>query len=207
MCASCYLAWLVYSNHRESPAMPQSETALLSMLSGKNSSEAHATRLIMGTHGRGKLGQLALGSVAHELITNVEIPIFVVGPHARGTIEHVTPRRILHPFSLTGNYRESLRLALEIAQAHRAELTLLHVLDQDIEQSMDPERTKSWAKNALDALVPDATNLAPPVHTTVTSGKLDEEVLKAAIQTNADWIVLGRRRRTSILVLQRKRGL
>jgi nucleotide-binding universal stress UspA family protein len=152
---------------------------------------SHATRLIMGTHGRGKLGQLALGSVAHELITEVDIPIFVVGPHARGTTKHVTPRRILHPVSLTGNYRESLHLALEIARAYRAELTLLHVLDQDIEQSMDPERTKSWAKNALDALVPDGTNLAPPVHTSVTSGKLDEEVLKAAAQTGADWIVLG----------------
>jgi nucleotide-binding universal stress UspA family protein len=151
----------------------------------------NATRLIMGTHGRGKLGQLTLGSVAHDLIAKVPVPIFVVGPHARDFVKHLTPRSILHPVSLMGDYRESLHLALEIAQAYEAELTLLHVLDRDVNQSIDPDRSISWAKNALDALIPDATSPISPVHTRVVSGNLAEEILKAAVQTDADWIVLG----------------
>jgi nucleotide-binding universal stress UspA family protein len=145
----------------------------------------------MGTHGRGKLGQLTLGSVAHDLIAELPIPVFVVGPHARDSVRHVTPRRILHPVSLVGEYRESLNLALEIAQTYKAELILLHVLDRNVNQSIDPERIISWAKKALDALIPNATNPVSLVQTRVTSGKLAEEILKAAVQTDADWIVLG----------------
>jgi nucleotide-binding universal stress UspA family protein len=150
-----------------------------------------ATRLILGTHGRGTLGQLALGSVAQELISKVNVPVFVVGPHARDAVQHPTPRRILHPVSLMGDYQESVDLALDIAQTYRAELTLLHVLDRDIADSVNPERILDWAGNALEALIPDTTVLAPPIHTLVTTGKLADEVLKAADQTNADWIVLG----------------
>jgi nucleotide-binding universal stress UspA family protein len=151
----------------------------------------NATRLIMGTHGRGKLGQLTLGSVAHDLIAKVPVPIFVVGPHARDSVQHVTPRRILHPVSLMGDYRESLHLALEIAQAYKAELTLLHVLDRNVNQNIDPERSISWAKNALNSLIPEATSPVSALHTRVVSGNLAEEILKAAVQTHADWIVLG----------------
>lgn len=150
-----------------------------------------ATRLILGTHGRGKLGQLILGSVAQGLISRVNIPVFLVGPHAREGVQHATPRKVLHPVSLMGSYRESVELALEIAQAYRAELTLLHVLDRDTAEEVNPERTIEWAKRALEALVSDGVNLVPPVHTLVTTGKLAEAILKAADQTNADWIVLG----------------
>ncbi|MBT9333384.1 universal stress protein [Paracidobacterium acidisoli] len=150
-----------------------------------------ATRLIMGTHGRGKLGQLVLGSVAQELITRVNIPVFVVGPLARHSLRHVTPRRILHPVSLMGDYQESVDLAVEIAQACRAELTLLHVLDRDIADAINPERVLDWAGNALAALVPDPTDLVPRVYTMVTTGKLADEILNAADQTDADLIVLG----------------
>lgn len=150
-----------------------------------------ATRLILGTHGRGRLGQLLLGSVARELIRRVNVPVFTVGSHARDSIRHVTPRRILHPVSLMGDYHESVDLAIEIAQAYRAELTLLHVLDQDVADTIDPDQVLKWAKRALDTFIPDPTDLAPIVHTVVTMGKLADEILKTADQMDADWIVLG----------------
>ncbi len=153
--------------------------------------QSGATRLILGTHGRGKLGQLTMGSVARELIKNVNVPVFIVGPHARAGFPHFTPRKILHPVSLMGAYRDSLGLALEIAQTYRTELTLLHVLDRDQDETMNPERTVEWARNALRALIPDTTRLAPPVHVEVTSGRISEEILKAAERCEADWIVLG----------------
>ena len=59
-----------------------------------------AARLILGTHGRGKLGQLALGSVAQELISNTNIPVFLIGPHARKSVGHAAQKRffILFPW-------------------------------------------------------------------------------------------------------------
>ncbi len=44
----------------------------------------HSTRLIMGSHGRGKLGQLTLGSVTHELIANLKVPVFCGGSTSSG---------------------------------------------------------------------------------------------------------------------------
>jgi nucleotide-binding universal stress UspA family protein len=157
-----------------------------------------AGRLIMGTHGRRKLAQMALGSVANELLARVEIPIFAVGPHARGESEHVIPqhehakpRMILHPVSFKGDYRRGVCLALDLAQTYRARLTLMHVLDSDVREEINPERTLSWAERALTALVPPAEELRFPVETRATSGELVEEVLRAAAATRADWIVLG----------------
>jgi len=158
-----------------------------------------ATRLIMGSHGRGKLGQLALGSVANQLLGSVDIPVFVVGPHVLAAANHVVPRRILHPVSLAGDYRKSADLALVLAQSYGAELTFLHVLDRDVEQTVNRERTLTWAKNALMALVPKSDGLALPVHARATYGKLVEEILGAAIQTGADWIVLGVNKEVSSL--------
>jgi nucleotide-binding universal stress UspA family protein len=150
-----------------------------------------ATRLIVGTHARGKLGQFVLGSIAQELISSAHVPVFVVGPQARAGVEHATPRNILHPVSLMGNYQDSLDLALELAQAHGAKLTLLHVLEQEVTNEINPGRTNDWAKHALEALAAKGVNLASPVQTMVTTGAVAPEILKAAEQTNTDWIVLG----------------
>lgn len=148
-----------------------------------------ATRLIMATHGRGKLAQVAMGSVASDLLSRVDIPIFAVGPSAHQSVQHATPRRILHPVSFAGDFRRSVCLALDLAQTYRAELTLLHVLDS--ERPINTERTLCWAEHALRSLMPPSKDLRSATHTQVTSGELVEEVVHAAAAAAADWIVLG----------------
>jgi len=150
-----------------------------------------ARRLVMASHGRGKLAQLVLGSVASELLSCVNIPVFAVGPAAYRSPQHAAPRRILHPVSLMGDYKKSVCLALDLAQTHRAELTLLHVLDPDVKAQINPERTRSWADRALNALIPSAKDLRFATQTQTASGNLVEEVLRTATAISADWIVLG----------------
>ena len=74
-----------------------------------------ATRVIMGTHGRGKFGQFALGSVANELLKTVDVPIFAIGPGVHGTTDHATPRKILHPVSMVGDFQRGVDFAVELA--------------------------------------------------------------------------------------------
>jgi nucleotide-binding universal stress UspA family protein len=148
-----------------------------------------ATRLIMGTHGRHRLGQLVLGSVARDLLSRLDVPIFAVGPYAHHAARHARPRRILHPVSLAGDYRESFRLAVGLAELYQAELTLLHVLG-DLKESVNPERTREWAANALDTLAAEAADV-PRVHAQVRGGGLAEEIMAAATRDAADWIILG----------------
>lgn len=153
-------------------------------------SEAGADRLIVGSHGRGKIGQFALGSVAKELLARVDVPVFAVGPAVQAVPEHLAPRNILHPVSLLGDCRKRLSFAIDVARVYDARLTLLHVLDPDVRASINSRRTLEWAKNALTALVPP-TLAAKSIETRVTSGRLVDEVLAAASETDADWIVLG----------------
>ena len=148
-----------------------------------------AMRLIMGSHGRGKLGQMVLGSVANELLGNVDVPVFVVGPHACGTV--ATPRKILHPVSLTGDYKKSAEIAFDLARLYNAQLTLLHVLDPDAEPTISRERSLVWSEKALLALLANGIGLTVSVQARAAYGNLVQEILNAATQTNADWIILG----------------
>ncbi|AXC14475.1 Universal stress protein family [Acidisarcina polymorpha] len=150
-----------------------------------------ATRLIMGTHGRGKWGQFALGSVAKELLKMVDVPIFTIGPHALTPSVQANPHRILHPVSLVGQDNRSIAISTELARTYHAELTLLHVMSPDVGRAHNSERTLTWARHALEALIPKGAELTPPVQTIATCGSLVDEILTTAATSKADWIVLG----------------
>jgi nucleotide-binding universal stress UspA family protein len=150
-----------------------------------------ATRLIMGSRGRGKWGQLVLGSVSNKLLGSVLIPIFVVGPHATVAANHARPQRILHPVSLNGDYKKSFAIAAGLADWYQAELTLLHVEDRDVVQEINPARTLAWAEAAMMSLLPARAAGGHPVHALAVCGSVVTATLEAATKANADWIVLG----------------
>ena len=150
-----------------------------------------ATRLIMASHGRGKWGQFMMGSVANQLLGNVSIPVFVVGPKSAPFPKHATPGKILHPVSLNGDYRHGVELAIDLARIFKAELTLLHIPDRDVEASIHPGCTLTWAENLFATLVPKAGPLDPPIQVSVAFGNVVEEIRKGAVRIGADWIVLG----------------
>jgi nucleotide-binding universal stress UspA family protein len=150
-----------------------------------------ADRLIMATHGRGKLGQLALGSVAKELLTNADVPVFIVGPLSHTDTVHFTPTRILHLVSLNGDDQERVCFAFDVAKHYGAELTLLHVLDPDVKDVMNPDRTFKWAENALAALVTHTSELTPRARIRIEAGNTVNEVVRVSSEEKTDWIVLG----------------
>ncbi len=150
-----------------------------------------ATRVIMATHGRGKLGQLILGSVASEVLGSVDVPVFTVGPQALAFPTHLTPKRILHAVSLMGDYEKSAKIAVDLARTYGADLTLLHVLESGVEDTVNPGRTLTWAETALAALRPPHSEGMSATHIRVRSGDLVKEILAAAGETKADWLILG----------------
>jgi len=152
---------------------------------------AGAQRLIMATHGRGRMGQIALGSVAHELLSTLDIPIFVVGPYAGPGDKHATPKTILHPVSFSEGYQEGVELARNIAELYGAELILMHVLDPDLADSTNPPQSIQWAKQALDDAIRDRVTLTVPLLTHVACGSVVDEIVNTAKVRRADWIILG----------------
>jgi len=153
--------------------------------------EIGATRLIIGTHGRRHLKKLLLGSVANEILHKVDVPICTIGPNAPAPSPNGVPCRILHPVSLSAGYEHSARVALEIAQFYQAEITLLHVLDRNMQPEADVEVLVRWTRAALERLIPDEAPLWTSSSVEVEKGAVVTQILNAADEMNADLIVLG----------------
>lgn len=148
-----------------------------------------AGRLIISTHGRRGIKRLVLGSAALEILRKIDIPVCAIGPHCKDPFGSGV-KRVLHPTSLGSDCEASVRLALDFAQYHHAELTLFHVLSPDsgVEPYLDPQ----YAFEKMQALIPSSLDdFWTPVQTRVASGQLAEEILRAASETNADLIVIG----------------
>lgn len=149
-----------------------------------------AGRLIAGTHSRRGMKKAALSSVTIQLLKLLNIPVCVIGPQARPSPPQVTPRTILHPVSLSGDYEQTARLALNLSQHIRAQLILLHVFDPTQEFQIAPGRTVTFAYSSLDRLVPN-DDLYPSVLTKETVGPIVPEILRVANEVRTDMIVLG----------------
>jgi nucleotide-binding universal stress UspA family protein len=114
-----------------------------------------------------------------------------MGPKSTHVPNHASPRKILHPVSLDGNYRSGVELAVTLARNFDAELTLLHIPDRDLEASFRPGCTHCWAKSLFAELFPKDASLVQSVKVEVAFGNLADEIRKAAARIDADWIVMG----------------
>ena len=153
--------------------------------------EIQAGRIVVGTHGRRHLKKLLLGSVAHEILRTAEVPVCTIGPHAHEASFFGAPRKILHPVSLCAGYEGSARMAIEMAQFYRADITLLHVLARSVQSQPDADRVVEWTKSELRRQIPDEAPLWTHITVQVEIGDVVEEVLSVARETEADLIVLG----------------
>jgi nucleotide-binding universal stress UspA family protein len=153
--------------------------------------EVKAGRVIAGTHGRRHLTKFLLGSVAHEILRSAEVPVCTIGPHAHEASSFGAPRRILHPVSLCAGYEDSARMAIEMAQFYRADITLLHVLGRNVKSQPDSDRVVEWTRAEMQRIIPEEAPLWTQIAVQVEIGDVVEEVLNVAAEINADLIVLG----------------
>lgn len=89
--------------------------------------------VVMGTHGRGTLGHLLLGSTTESILRRVPVPILTVShlnPEHEIHEHRIAPiHRILYATDLSENMRVGLRYAAELARSFDAQLSLLNVVD------------------------------------------------------------------------------
>jgi nucleotide-binding universal stress UspA family protein len=142
-------------------------------------------RVIVGTRGAEMIERILLGSVAEDLLHQVDVPVCIVGPHVR---PQVRPDQelasILFATSFNRNSRESAQLALEIANLHQARLTLLHVLPNGQEFYKQRE-DQLFNLNTEEAELWSSPGIA------IRAGDPATEILAEASKLSADLIVLG----------------
>jgi nucleotide-binding universal stress UspA family protein len=93
--------------------------------------------------------------------------------------------------SLCAGYEDSARMAIEMAQFYRADITLLHVLSQGTQNQPDVDRVVDWARSQMRRIIPEEAPLWTNMTVQVEIGDVVEEVLNVAAEMSADLIVLG----------------
>ena len=168
-----------------------------------------ADLLIVGTHGRGHLKKLALGSVAEEILRQVDCPVLTVGPKVVRP-EVMDCRSILFATDFGRASRKALPYAISLAQESGAKLVLLHMVPpvnamqagyvpvvfgaEEVVEWQSMAREESVKK--LKELIPAGTLSREPEYI-VGLYFLPEGILTAAAEHNADIIVMGANRSSS----------
>jgi nucleotide-binding universal stress UspA family protein len=148
-----------------------------------------AQRVIVSSHGRTGIKRMVLGSVALRILTTSTVPVCTIGPHCYAP-SGAGIKTLLHPTSLGPDAEPSAKLAFDLAQHYRAELTLLHVIAPD--SAMEPCLDPQYAFANLEFLsLPSSSNSHVTVHKRVVAGDTKQEILREAQAIHADLIVLG----------------
>lgn len=149
--------------------------------------------LVLGTNGRTGLKRLFLGSVAAQLFRRVRCQVLTVGPRLPGPANAPgTLKKILFPTDFSSPSIEAVPYALSLAEQFKAQLTLLHVLEEiQGEAAADVERVLQWIRTRLRELVEDGADLTCEPQFLIGRGSPAECILEVAEDQGSDLIVLG----------------
>lgn len=169
-----------------------------------------ADLLVIGTRGRGGLQKLALGSVAEELMRLAPCPVMTIGPkvdlsaHSAG----IEFRTILFATDFGKGSTKALPIVLELARQHNSKLIVQHMLapmpmtstslSAYAPASAAADEFQEWEGSSrnrslqqLRDWMPRDTGLAQDPEYVVGTDFSPEGILTAAINVNADLIVMG----------------
>ena len=156
--------------------------------------------VVAGTHGRGKVQKLLIGSVAEEIFRKADCAVLTVGPAVKNAEKkEVSLSHILFATDYGPGAEKAAAYAFSLAQEHNATLTLLHVIESAAaytEESVARQREINVAR--LRKLLPEGSeNWCMPEFRT-TFGAAVEEILIAARECKADLIVMGAKARNNL---------
>jgi nucleotide-binding universal stress UspA family protein len=156
--------------------------------------------VVAGTHGRGKVQKILIGSVAEEIFRQATTAVLTVGPAVKGAVDkEIELKHILFATDFGSGGERAAAHAFSLAQEHNAQLTLLHVIESAAaynEESVARQREINVVR--MKQLMPaESENWCKPEFR-VTFGAAVEEILIAAKECKADLIVMGAKPRRSL---------
>ncbi|MGA7293426.1 MAG: universal stress protein [Terriglobales bacterium] len=154
--------------------------------------------LVLGTHGRTGLGKLFAGSVAEEIFRQAPCPVLSIGPHvATKRDSQIRFQHVLFATDFSPGSLAALPYAIYVAEEDRAELDLLHVVEQPAAGIVDIEAVNASLMHRLKALVADEPEPSCHAGCLIEFGRQfalpSERILDVAEDRSADLIVLGAR--------------
>jgi nucleotide-binding universal stress UspA family protein len=155
-------------------------------------SDANIELIVMGTHGRGGVSKLFLGSTAEKAIRHARCPVLTLGPHVEPpSLERFD--RILYATDFSDGSLRALTYALSLAEEDRSELTMLHVIESSPASKAELVGWTYDDREKLHQLIPPDVDLACKPEIEVEVGAAGEEIVRLATTRNAALIVMGAR--------------
>jgi nucleotide-binding universal stress UspA family protein len=153
----------------------------------------HIDLMVLGTHSRGGIKKLVLGSVAEEIINRAPCAVLTVGPHVPPKLAPEVKRpRILCATDLQPGSARVLAYALAMAKDEHAHLTLLHVLQMPTDAPLEHrEAQRNIAMKQLAQLLPPEPSGSVEVQCLVEMGAPEQRILQVAGDEAVDLIVIG----------------
>ena len=153
-------------------------------------SDQNIDLIVMGTHGSGGIDKLMLGSTAEKVVRHATCPVLTVGPRVRWlSLERFG--NILYATDFSSGSLRALNYALSLAEEDRAELTMLHVIENNPTSDAELIEWKRRDGERLSQLVASEIDLPSHPEMEVEVGDPAEEVVRLADARNADLIVMG----------------
>jgi nucleotide-binding universal stress UspA family protein len=166
-----------------------------------------ADLLVIGTHGRSGFERLVLGSVAERVLRKANCPVLTVPKRLPDAVPAgpVVYKRILCPVDFSDSSLHALKYAMSMAQEADGQLTVLHVVEHEFENSVDMagigydtgmtignflKQREEALRRLLQEAIAGATEFCS-VESLMTHGKPWREVLRIATERQSDLIVMG----------------
>jgi nucleotide-binding universal stress UspA family protein len=149
--------------------------------------------VVLGTHGRGGIKKVVLGSVAEEIVDSAPCPAVTIGPHVSPQSgAELKLRRIVYATDLVHDSERALAYALWLAEQEQAHVTMLHVLRMPTHVPVEDQQSqKEMALERLVQLLSSETPTSVETECIVEVGVPGEHILEVAEVQNADLIVMG----------------
>lgn len=148
--------------------------------------------IVIGTHGRVGMEKMVMGSVAESVFRYARRPVLTVGPCVPD-LESFTSTRggILFPTDFSMASVAALPYAISIANEHGAELTLLHVVEKEGDESLSGMDSSGSPKDRLRKLAPENLEFGKAVRVEVVFGEVVGKVVEFSRDQKSDLIVMG----------------
>jgi nucleotide-binding universal stress UspA family protein len=166
--------------------------------------------LVLGTHGRGGIKKIAVGSVAEQVLHQAECPVLTIGPNVPITATSDFGS-ILFATDFGPASEKAFPYALSLAEEQGAKLVFVHMIApvptaiagfapavcaaQDLAEWEAAAKRESVRK--LYKLIPRGTKLEMPPEYVVGLGFLPSGILDTAAEHDVDLIVMGANRTDS----------